>query len=297
MRILVTGKTGQIAQSLQWIGRSRDIDIVTVGRPELDLLNPSTIPSTVRFLRPDVIVSAAAYTAVEDAELEKDTAFAINSTGAKAVAQAARELRVPLIHLSTDYVFSGDKATPYIESDPTAPTSVYGASKLSGERGVAKIWENHAILRTAWVYSPYGKNFLKTMLKLAKTNKELRVVADQIGSPTSGLELAVAILKIAHRMITDSRPNLRGIFHLSGRGQASWAEFAEAIFLESRRFGGPFAEVRLITSRDYPSAVIRPKNSRLCGAKIKEAYGIDLPEWNTSLIEIMHAIQQNQVSS
>lgn len=296
MRIVVTGKTGQLAKSLQFAGMGKDIEIITVGRPEIDLLIPSTIAAALRSLQPDVIVSAAAYTAVERAEFEKDAAFAINSTGAEAVAQAARELGVPLIHLSTDYVFDGEKTTPYVESDPASPISVYGESKLQGERRVAEAWGNHVILRTAWVYSPYGQNFMKTMLKLAQRQDQVSVVADQVGSPTSGLRLAEAILNIGDRLTIDPTPSLRGIFHVTGDGQATWADFAELIFLESGRLGGPSAKVKSITSGDYASEVRRPKNSRLCGKKLAEKYGIELPEWKNSLIETLHKMQTDQVS-
>ena len=212
------------------IGPAMEVDIIAVGRPELDLAEPASIRAALAAARPDAIVSAAAYTAVDEAETEKDLAFAINGAGARAVAEAASALDIPVLHLSTDYVFDGTKPDRYVETDPSGPTSVYGASKLEGERQVAATTADHAILRTAWVYSPYGVNFLKTMLRLGETRETLSVVADQHGSPTSATDIARAVILAALRMIEDRDEKYRGIFHLAGSGEASWAEFAREIF-------------------------------------------------------------------
>jgi dTDP-4-dehydrorhamnose reductase len=234
-----------------------------------------------------VIVSAAAFTAVDKAEAERDAAFAVNQAGAAAIATAARRLDVPLIHLSTDYVFDGTKPDPYVESDPTGPTGVYGASKLAGEEAVLAAHDNVAILRTAWVYSPFGANFVKTMLRLAADRDEVSVVADQRGNPSSALDLADGIIAVAANMLASSDPARRGIFHMTGRGDASWAEFAAAIFEASAAGGGPSARVKPIGTADYPTPARRPANSRLAGDKLARAHHVRLPEWRQSTATIV----------
>ncbi|PDT05129.1 dTDP-4-dehydrorhamnose reductase [Rhizobium chutanense] len=287
MRIAVTGKQGQVVQSLLRRGAETSVEVSVVGRPEMDLADPASIAAAFSALRPDVIVSAAAYTAVDKAESEADLAFAVNAAGAGAVAEAAARIGVPVIHISTDYVFSGDKASAYSEEDATAPISVYGRSKLAGEKAVAAANPNHVILRTAWVYSPFGANFLKTMLRLSETRDHLGVVADQTGCPTSALDIADAILAIAARIVGDPTPSLRGTFHLTGSGEASWADFAEEIFAELRRSGGRTVDVKRIPTADYPTPAKRPANSRLNGDKLARAYGIRLPEWKPSMKIVM----------
>lgn len=211
MRLAVTGKNGQVVSALQALA-SAELEIVALGRPELDLAQPETVLKALRAVKPDAVVSAAAYTAVDKAESEPDIAFAVNRDGARAVAQAASDIGIPVIHLSTDYVFDGTKATAYVESDPTGPTSVYGRSKLEGERAVAEATGNYAVLRTAWVYSEYGNNFVKTMLRLSENRDEINVVADQFGCPTSANDIAAAIVAIARKLVDDSSPRLRGVF-------------------------------------------------------------------------------------
>lgn len=282
MRIAVTGKQGQVAQSLAEIGAERDVEIVLVGRPELDLQDVSTVYDAIARMKPDVIVSAAAHTAVDKAESEPETAFAINATGAGAVASAAARLDIPVIHLSTDYVFDGSLDRPYREDDAVGPTSVYGASKLEGERLVAAATANHAILRTAWVYSPFGNNFVKTMLRLGETRAELGVVADQIGCPTSAMDIAGAVITVARRLATDPSPSLRGIFHLTGSGEASWADFAGHVFRSAEAGGRGPVKVNPITTADYPTPARRPANSRLSSDKLQQQYGIRLPDWRVS---------------
>ncbi|MGO8089895.1 dTDP-4-dehydrorhamnose reductase [Rhizobium leguminosarum] len=287
MRIAVTGKQGQVVQSLLRRGAETGVEISAVGRPEMDLADPASIAAAFSALRPDVIVSAAAYTAVDKAESEPELAFSVNATGAGAVAEAAARIGAPVIHISTDYVFSGDKASAYSEEDATAPISVYGRSKLAGENAVAAANPNHVILRTAWVYSPFGANFLKTMLRLSETRDHLRVVADQTGCPTSALDIADAILAIASRIVADPAPSLRGTFHLTGSGEASWADFAEEIFTELSKSGGRNVGVERIPTADYPTPAKRPANSRLSGDKLAGTYGIRLPEWKQSMKIVM----------
>lgn len=288
MRLLVTGREGQVARSLNERGAQAGHDVLLLGRPELDLTgDQGAIVAAIEAARPDAIVSAAAYTAVDKAEAEPDLAFAINAAGPGAVAQAARRLGVPLIHLSTDYVFDGAKSTPYNEQDATGPTGVYGASKLAGEQAVLAAHDNVAVLRTSWVYSPFGANFVKTMLRVAGECDEVRVVGDQRGCPTDALAMADGILAVAANLLNGSQSDQRGVFHMSGSGECSWAGFAEAIFASSKALGGPNAPVRRIATEAYPTPARRPANSRLDCHKLQAVHGVRLPEWQHSISNIV----------
>ena len=296
MRIVVTGgPDGQVLLSLAERGRAAGHDIVALGRPELDLMaDEEAIVRAVEQTRPDVVVSAAAYTAVDKAESERDLAFAINARGAGAVAKAAERLGVPIIHISTDYVFDGSKPAPYVESDIPDPVSVYGASKLAGEEAVLAASPNSVILRTAWVYSPFNANFVKTMLRLASDREEVSVVADQRGNPTSALDIAEAILAVASNLVASNQRDLRGVFHLTGQGEGSWADFAEHIFAASASSGGPSASVRRITTADYPTPARRPANSRLDSSKLHEIHKVRLPDWRVSTDEVVRRLVEEQ---
>jgi dTDP-4-dehydrorhamnose reductase len=284
MRIAVTGRQGQVARALAEAGSALDVEIINLGRPQLDLAAPETVRPALIAVGPDIVVNAAAYTAVDQAEQEPEQAGAVNATGAGAVAAAASALGVPIIHLSTDYVFDGNKATPYVEEDPVAPSSVYGVSKLAGEQAVAAATRNHVILRTAWVYAPYGKNFVRTMLALARTRNEIRVVADQHGCPTYAPDIAVAIIRIAQNVLRNpSDQLLRGIFHLAGRGETSWAGFASAIFAFLAAKGLRRPALTPIASAEYPTPARRPANSRLNCSKLGYVHRIELPSWRDSL--------------
>src|SRR5208337_3649050 len=217
--------------------------------------------------RPDVVVNAAAYTAVDKAESEEDLAMRVNGEGAGHVAEAAANAGAPLLHLSTDYVFDGALDRPYREDDPTGPTGAYGRSKLLGEKLVAERCSNSAILRTAWVYSPFGANFVRTMLRLNETREEVGVVADQRGNPTSALDIADALLAIGKTLRADEAPALRGVFHMTGSGEATWADVAEAVFEEARAGGRRLTMVKRIATADYPTPAWRPVNSRLDNEK------------------------------
>ena len=284
MRIAVTGREGQVVRSLIERAESAGATIIPLGRPELDLAGSDVrIADAVKTATADLIVSAAAYTSVDKAETERELAFAVNEQGPRALAAAARELNIPLIHLSTDYVFDGEGDRPYVEADLTEPNGVYGASKLAGERAVLAECQNSAVLRTAWVYSPFGGNFVKTMLRLAQDREEISVVADQRGNPTSALDIADGIFAVARNLASGAEPDRRGLFHMTGGGEASWAEFAEAIFACSAEAGGPAARVKHITTADYPTAAKRPANSRLNSDKLAQAHGVRLPDWRQSL--------------
>ncbi|MCZ4073369.1 dTDP-4-dehydrorhamnose reductase [Agrobacterium sp. LMR679] len=293
MRLAVTGKNGQVVSALQALA-SDELEIVALGRPELDLAQPETVLKALRNVKPDVVVSAAAYTAVDKAESEQDVAFAVNRDGARAVAKAASDIGIPVIHLSTDYVFDGTKTTAYVENDPTGPTSVYGRSKLEGERAVSEATDNYVVLRTAWVYSEYGNNFVKTMLRLSENRDEINVVADQFGCPTSANDIATAVVTIARKLVEDSSAPLRGVFHLSGTGETNWANFAKQIFALSAENGGKSIVVNDITTAQYPTPARRPANSRLDCSKLEEVYGIKLPSWQTSTRAVVTALAQSK---
>jgi dTDP-4-dehydrorhamnose reductase len=281
VRLVVTGRDGQVARSLAERAGG-DIEVVRVGRPELDLARLETIAPALSAARPDVVISAAAYTAVDRAEDEPDLAFAVNAEGAGKVAEAAARIGVPVIHLSTDYVFDGEAEAPYGEDHEPDPRSVYGASKLAGEKAVAEANQHHLILRTAWVYSPFGANFVKTMLRLAADRDEIAVVSDQWGSPTSAPDIADGILLAANMLGRTTNFSSYGIYHLAGTGSTNWSGFARHVLETSAGFGGPHARVRDITTADYPTKARRPANSRLSTEKFATVFGWRAPEWRWS---------------
>jgi dTDP-4-dehydrorhamnose reductase len=284
MRIVVTGREGQIVRSLLERAPIAGHHVIALGRPELDLASDAdSIVRAITSAEPDIVISAAAYTAVDRAEDDREAAFAVNERGAAAVARAARERGVPVVHISTDYVFDGAKTGAYVESDATAPGGVYGASKLAGERAVLAEQPDGAILRTAWVYSPFGTNFAKTMLRLASDRGEVRVVADQRGNPTSAFDIADGAIAVASNLVRSDDRGLRGTFHMTAAGEASWAEFAQAIFEQSARLGGPSAVVTPISTADYPTAARRPANSSLDSTKLERVHGVRLPRWRDSV--------------
>lgn len=294
LRIVVTGWTGQVVRAM--LERvPTGVEVVALRRPELDLAIPKMIAPALRAARPHVIVNAAAYTAVDQAESEPDLAMRVNGEAAGEAARAAAALGVPVIQISTDYVFDGALDRPYREDDATGPISAYGASKLAGERAVAAASDNHAILRTAWIYSPFGKNFVKTMLRLAETSDEVGVVADQHGCPTSALDIADAVLAVARNLV--ARPQdetLRGIFHMSAAGEAVWADVAEAIFADRERLGGKPVAVKRIATTDYPTPARRPANSRLDCGKLAARHGVTLPAWRGSLATCVERLLRDQ---
>lgn len=290
LHLLVTGARGQIATALQQLAQQRpeSLKVTTVGRPALDLEKPDGIAGALADHDPDVVVNAAAWTAVEDAERTPERALLANGRGAGAVAAVAAEHGLPVIQLSTDYVFAGDLDRPYREDDATGPINVYGASKLAGEIAVAAANPDHCILRTSWVYGPHGQNFLLTMLRLATQRSEVGVVADQFGRPTAATDIADAIVHVAARLAQSADPALRGVFHMTASGpDASWADFAEAIFAASRQRGGPSTAVRRLTTAEYPTLARRPLNARLDNARFETTFGYALPAWPDALARCM----------
>lgn len=283
MRLLVTGRNGQVATSLaERAAAHPGIEVLALGRPELDLENPATVEAAIAAARPDLVVNAAAYTAVDKAESDSGRAFAANRDGAAAAARAAARLGVPVIHLSTDYVYPGDKPSPYVESDATGPSSVYGQSKLEGEQAVMAAHPQALIFRTSWVYSPFGANFVKTMLRIGKDRDVVKVVADQQGNPTSAIDIADAILRLAPGL--GSTP-AGGIYHLCGSGSTTWCGLAQAIFAESGKRGGPAPRVEAITTAEYPTPARRPANSRMDTAAFTARFGFALRPWPDAVAE------------
>jgi dTDP-4-dehydrorhamnose reductase len=282
MRIAVTGSKGQVATSL--LERAGDkVEVIALGRPAFDLTDRASVLAGLEAARPDVVVNAAAYTAVDKAEVEEADAIRVNGEGAGHVAEAAARQGIPLVHLSTDYVFDGALDRPYREDDSTGPTGAYGRSKLAGEKSVAERCTDSVILRTAWVYSPFGANFVRTMLRLNETRDEVAVVADQRGNPTSALDIADAVIAIAAKLREDTAPALRGVFHMTGSGEATWADLAETVFHEAAARGRRLTRVRRIATADYPTPARRPANSRLDNEKLARVYGVRLAEWRRSV--------------
>jgi dTDP-4-dehydrorhamnose reductase len=281
--LIVTGTQGQVARALLERGPPQGVEIVAIGRPELDLADPARVGPALAAMEGDLIVNAAAYTAVDRAESEEPLAMRVNGEGAGAAALAAAKRDLPFVQLSTDYVFDGALDRPYREEDPVAPTSAYGRSKLAGERAVLSACPRATILRTSWVYSPFGANFVKTMLRLGEARDEVGVVADQRGAPTAALDIADAVIAVARRLVEAPRDlETTGVFHMSGAGEATWADFAEEIFAEAARRGRSPVAVRRIATSDYPTPARRPANSRLSNAKLARIFGAKLPDWRAS---------------
>lgn len=248
------------------------IEVVRVGRPDVDIADAPTVRSFVAQIRPDIVVNAAAYTAVDRAEEEPERAFAVNATGAGNVAEAAASCGVPVVHLSTDYVFPGDLAGDRREDDATGPATAYGRSKLAGEAAVSQANPRHLTLRTSWVFSPVGHNFARTMLRLAAERDRLSVVADQIGNPTYAGEIATAISVCARHAVTPGFSGW-GTYHFAGPQAMSWADFARLVLEKSAGLGGPAAPVSDIATADFPTAAKRPANSRLSSGKFATTFG------------------------
>jgi dTDP-4-dehydrorhamnose reductase len=294
MRLYVIGGEGQVARSLREVAAlDKNIVFGYGARPEVDLLRLSSIEKALADFSPDVVINPAAYTAVDRAESEPDQAFALNRDGARATAVVAADQGVPIIHLSTDYVFDGKKQGAYIESDPVAPQGVYGRSKLEGEFAVAEANPKHIVLRTSWVYSSFGSNFVRTMLRLAEQRDRLQVVDDQLGCPTYAPDIAGAIIAIA-REVTGSRwhPRFAGVTHLAGPDALSWCGFAKEIIRGAVERGGRSVPVDPISTSDYPTAALRPANSTLSTERLNATFGIRLPPMMESLSDCLDRLLQ-----
>lgn len=281
MKILLLGQHGQVSQELQRALQGTG-ELTVLGREQLDLAKPELIRQQVQRLRPELIINAAAHTAVDQAESELELAFAINATAPGMLAEAAAELGVPLIHYSTDYVFDGSKAEPYRESDATNPLSVYGRSKLAGEQAIQTVGGMHLILRTSWVYSQHGKNFLLTMQRLLQERESLSVVADQIGAPTWAGTIAQTTAQLIEQWRT-GQAGPWGVYHLTAQGETSWFGFASAIAAHLRSQGKSVATLQPIPSSAYPTPAQRPLNSRLDCSRLQQDWQVQLPDWQAAL--------------
>ncbi len=286
--ILIAGASGQLGNALVRRLEKRDASYTAVQRPAFDFENPATITACFNAAKPRMVINAAAYTAVDKAETDRDAAAAGNNTGPLHLAKLCAQAGIPLIHISTDYVFDGNKGSAYLETDPTAPTGVYGATKRDGEVAILATQTQAIILRTAWVYSAHGKNFARTMLKAGRTMPVVRVVADQRGTPTAAGDLANAILAIADQLSqTGWQPQYRGIFHCTSGGETTWHGFATAIFEAAAQQGYQPPQVQPIATADWPTPARRPPDSRLNCNKLAQVFGQTLPHWRSSLPEIV----------
>ena len=292
IKALVFGKDGQLGRSLAM--RSPDfagVNLLLLDRNACDVLNSASITSAVELHRPDVIINATAYTAVDLAESQVEIAQRINCDAVRGMAENARRQSVPLIHISTDYVFDGERKTPYRETDRVSPLGIYGKTKLAGEEGIQEITEKHLIFRTSWLYSPFGKNFVQTMLTLLSQKTEIGVVNDQRGCPTSCLDLAGAILNILPE-VTHPRFEKFGTYHLVPEKQMTWYDFTRAIQFEAtkilgKKWPGTDCQIKAVTSAQFPTLAKRPSYSVLSAAKFTASFGFHLPDFNHSLTEVL----------
>ncbi|MDH0447930.1 dTDP-4-dehydrorhamnose reductase [Shewanella sp. GD04112] len=284
MKILITGTNGQVGSCLvKILNQMPEIEFLAVGRDQLDITDPDAVNKLVSEFRPNAIINAAAHTAVDKAEQEVELSYAINRDGPQFLAQAANRVGAIILHISTDYVFAGDKVGEYVETDVVAPQGVYGQSKLAGELAVAAACPRHIILRTAWVFCETGNNFVKTMLRLAQTRDELGVVADQFGGPTYAGDIANALILMAKALHMGN--NHYGIYHFAGLPHVSWHQFAMEIFAKAKKQDVLNKDVLVngITSDQYPTPAKRPANSKLDCRKIEQSFGIKPCDWQAAL--------------
>lgn len=288
LRFLVLGGDGQLGRELQSVSEHKGVRLLALGRRDADITDSETVRRVIHRFAPEIVVNAAAYTKVDAAESDREAAWKVNCEGAGIVAAECATAQIPLIHVSTDYVFDGSKAAAYTEEDSVAPLGAYGLSKEAGERAVRDIWPRHLILRTAWVYGCHGANFLKTILRLARDRDALRVVADQIGNPTATEDLASAILVAGNSALASD--GLWGTYHFAGSGDASWHEFAMEIVAVQARWTGRHPLVSAIPSVEYPTPARRPANSRLDSGRFAAAFGVRAVPWKSRVPSIVEAV-------
>jgi dTDP-4-dehydrorhamnose reductase len=280
MKILITGGNGQLGKCLQDVLEHSNHQFFSPGKKDLDISNEPSIKNAIQNYHPDIIVNTAAYTAVDNAEKERETAFLVNETSLRYLANSCKILNIPLIHISTDYVFDGTASVPYTSEDQTAPLSIYGKSKLAGEQVIKSIWEKHIILRTSWVFSEYGNNFVKTILRLAQSRDTLNVVADQWGCPTYAGDLASAIVKICENLKSKSA---WGIYHYAGESSTNWHELALAItqLLEKKIVVLP------ISTAEFPTLATRPQYSILDCKSTINTWDVELSDWQSAVKKVI----------
>lgn len=286
MRVLVTGCNGQVGRSLVE-QLDHKVDLLAVDRTELDITQREAVFKAVEGFSPDFVINAAAHTAVDKAEQEPELSFAINRDGPLFLAQASKSVGATLMHISTDYVFTGDKVGEYVENDEPGPLGVYGKSKLAGERAIAEANERHIILRTAWVFGEHGHNFVKTMLKLGKERDALSIVGDQFGGPTYAGDIAKALITIINELSQHRVEAPYGIYHFSGEPHVSWYQFAQSVFEQAEQ-AQLLTQPKLtsIPTEQYPTPAARPGNSKMNCSKIKDVFGIESSDWQLALNNI-----------
>lgn len=290
-RILVTGRGGQLATALAAALPARGFLVLPAGRPEFDFDRPDSLPGVLAAAAPDAVVNCAAWTEVDAAEADEAAAFRCNALGPALLARLCAARAIPLIHLSTDYVFDGRKGAPYAEEDAPAPLGAYGRTKLAGEWAVLAATPQSLVLRTAWLFSATGHNFLRTMLRLGAERAELAVVADQRGNPTAAPDLAEAIAAILARIREEGwQERHRGVFHCAAEGSTTWHGFAEAIFAAAAPFGGPRPRLRPIATGEFPARAARPADGRLDCTRLAAVFGLRLPPWTSGLDRVVRAL-------
>ncbi len=295
-KILLTGVSGQVGHALKT--KLLQHEVIPLSREQLDLSKVHDIRRIIREVKPNLIINPAAYTAVDKAESEPELAFAINATAVQILAEEAARLNAGLIHFSTDYVYDGAKKTPYVEDDEVNPVSLYGKSKLAGEEAIRAVGLPHLILRTSWIYGAYGKNFLKTILRLAAERDSLRVVADQFGAPTSNKSIADGVVQLVNAWQLQ-QDNQTGVYHFTNAGSTSWHSFSCEIVSVYNRLANErnwpvlktkVGNITAITTVDYPTPAARPANSRLDNTKLKNTFNVELPSWQLGLQQVMQTL-------
>ena len=296
-KVLLTGVNGQVGYILkQKLEVDSQFELFALDREKLNLSKPEEIRRVIREIKPDVIINPAAYTAVDKAESEPELAFAVNAVATRILAEEAAKLNALLVHYSTDYVFDGNKLYPYLEDDETNPLSIYGESKLAGEHAIQEVDASYLIFRTSWVYGAYGKNFFKTILRLSRELDILRIVGDQFGAPTSSLSIAYATIHALNKINNENQMIQSGIYHMTNSGRTSWHGFTTEVITQYAKFSKKnnlpmlkttTANIVEITTSDYPTPAIRPKNSSLDTTKLNQTFGIYLPPWQLALTEVI----------
>ena len=288
MNILITGAHGQVGKELSQLASAKGFNVIAAARTDLDITQAQQVEDYITQQQADIIINAAAHTAVDKAESEQDLAFAINRDGAMNIANACKKLNIPLLHISTDYVFDGTKAEPYSENDAVSPLGVYGMSKWQGEEAIRESLSNFIILRVAWVFGAQGNNFVKTMLRLGKDRDELNVVADQFGGPSPAKDIAQTLITLVEQYQKE-KALAWGTYHYCGKAKTTWCGFAEEIFIQAfeLRLLDKKVKVNPITTAEYPTPAKRPSNSMLDCTKLKTTFGIEMPEWKEALKKVL----------